>query len=110
MWCWRCKQEVPMLDENEYAVIARLFHESTSSVKAFRRAHEISLKDTPLQELYKPVCAEYERIAGVKELDHNEILKHRISLYGPSCKNCSKPLQTPKAQLCGTCMHPIQGQ
>jgi hypothetical protein len=110
MWCWRCKREVPMLDEEEYAVIARLFNASTSSVKDFRRAHGTSLKDTPLQELYKPVCAEYERMTGVKESDHDEILKHRISLYGPPCKQCHKPLRTPKAKLCGACMHPVQGQ
>lgn len=110
MWCWRCKQEVPMLDEDEYAVITRLFKESTSSVKDFRRVHGSSLKDTPLRELYRPVCAEYEHITGMKESNHNEILRHRISLYGPPCKSCSKPLRTPNAKLCGACMRPVQDQ
>jgi len=97
-----------MLDEEEYAVIAHLFHESTRAVKDYRRTHRASLQETPLAELYKPVYMEYERITGVNESDHNEILKHRISLYGPPCKHCQKPLRTPEAKLCGACMHPVQ--
>jgi len=96
-----------MLDEEEYAVIARLFNESTLAVKDFRRKHETSLQDTPLTELYAPVCAEYERITGMKESDHDEIMKHRISLYGPPCERCQKPLRTPNANLCGACMNPV---
>ena len=99
---------MPMLDEVEYAEIARLFSESTLAVKDFRRMHETSLQDTPLAELYEPVYAEYERITGMKESDHDEIMKHRISLYGPPCKQCNKPLRTPQAKLCGACMHPVQ--
>lgn len=25
LWCWRCKMEVPMLDENEYAKAEKLY-------------------------------------------------------------------------------------
>jgi hypothetical protein len=99
---------MPMLDEEEYAEIARLYQEATSAVKEYRRAHETLLKDTPLHELYGPVCTQYERITGVKESDHDEIMKHRISLYGPPCKNCQKPLRTPRAKICGACMFPVQ--
>lgn len=107
MWCWRCKQQVPMLDEEEYAVIARLHSQATLATKDFRRTHETSLKDTPLYEIFKPVCAEYEQITSMNEENRNEILKHRISLYGPPCKQCHKPLRTPKARFCGYCMHPV---
>lgn len=107
MWCWRCKQEVPMLDEEEYAEIFRLYSAATLDVKNFRRTHETSLENTPLHELYKPVCTEYERITGMCESDYDEIMMHRISLYGPPCKRCQKPLRTPKAKICGACMHPV---
>ena len=108
MWSWRCKQDVPMLDEKEYSVIARLFRESTLAVKDFRRTHETSLQDTPMSEIFEPVYAEYERITGMKESDHDEIMKHRISLYGELCTQCHKPLRTPLAKLCGACMYPVQ--
>ncbi|MFZ1086172.1 MAG: hypothetical protein WAN35_14505 [Terracidiphilus sp.] len=99
-----------MLDEGEFALIVLLHNESRLAIKDFRRTHQTSLKDTPLQELYKPVCVEYERITGRKEMNHDEILKHRISLYGPPCKHCKKPLRTPKAKLCGACMQPVQAE
>jgi hypothetical protein len=97
-----------MLDEDEYAVIARLFREATEATKEYRRRWEVSLANTTLHELFAPVCVEYERITGMKESDHNEILKHRISLYGRPCKNCHKPLRTPKAKVCGACMFPAK--
>jgi hypothetical protein len=107
MWCWRCKQDVPMLDETEYAEVARLYSKSTLAAKEYRLRWETSLADTPLHELFEPVCAHYERITGVQESNHDEILKHRISLYGPPCKRCHKPLRSPKAEFCGACMHPV---
>ena len=83
VWCWRCKQEVPMLDEDEYAGIARLYSEATMATKEYRRTRGVSLQDTPLHVLYEPVCAEYKRITGMKESNYNAIMHHRISLYGP---------------------------
>lgn len=106
MWCWRCKQDVPMLDEEEFAEISHLYSVATFAVKGYRRTHETSLENTPLHELYEPVYVEYERVTGTKELNHDEIMKHRISLYGPPCERCQKPLRTPKAKVCGACMHP----
>jgi hypothetical protein len=107
MWCWRCKRDVPMLDESEHAEIARLHNESALAAKEYRRRWDASLADTPLHELFAPVCAHYERMTGEKESDHDEILKHRISLYGPPCKRCLKPLRSSKARFCGACMNPV---
>jgi len=107
MWCWRCKQEMPMLDEAEYAEIARLHSESTLAAKEYRRQSDTTLADTPLRDFFAPVYAHYEQLTGVREQDHDEILHHRISLYGPPCNQCRKPLRTPKAKLCGACMHPV---
>jgi hypothetical protein len=96
-----------MLEEDEYAEIAHLHKESTLATKEYRERLAVSLANTPLHELFAPVCAQYECITGVNESDHNEILNHRISLYGPPCKRCNKPLRTPKARICGACMCPI---
>jgi hypothetical protein len=107
MWCWRCKQEMPMLDEAEYAGIARLYKESMLATKEFRRTWGIPLEHASIHERFAPVRTEYERITGVKEPNENAIMHHRISLYGPPCNQCRKPLRTPKAKLCGACMHPV---
>jgi hypothetical protein len=110
MWCWRCKQEMPMLDEDEYAVITRLYHEAFRATKEFRRLWGIRLENASIHERFEPVRAEYERMTGMKESNENAIMHHRISLYGPPCKNCHKPLRIPRAKLCGACMHSVDEQ
>ena len=62
---------MPMLNEEEFAGIARLHRDATLAVKEFRRVHGTSLKDTPLRDLYKPVRAECERMTGLKESNEN---------------------------------------
>jgi len=93
LWCWRCKRDVPMLDDEE-----------------FKRA--ISLRGTGEGDLWQgefgPVLQEYERITGFHESNVNAFYHHKISLYGPPCRNCGKPLRTPRAKLCGSCMKRAQ--
>jgi hypothetical protein len=96
-----------MLDEVEYAGIARLYRQGFSAAKEFRRTWGIPLENTSIHERFAPVRTQYERMTGMKEPNENAIMHHRISLYGPFCKRCHKPLRTPKAQFCGACMHPV---
>ena len=90
LWCWRCKFEVPMLDDNE-----------------FQRA--LSFKGSGTGEMrereFGPVLAEYERITGFRETNINAFYHHVVSLYGPPCRVCGKPLRTPKSKLCAACGH-----
>ncbi|MGD0548185.1 MAG: hypothetical protein ABR991_10225 [Terracidiphilus sp.] len=97
-----------MLDEDEYFLISYLYTESIRAAKEFRRTWGIPLENASIQERFAPVRIEYERITGMKESNENAIMHHRISLYGPPCKQCHKPLRTPKANMCGSCMHPVQ--
>lgn len=109
LWCWRCKCEMPMLDEDEYAEVACLYNESIRAIKEFRERHGVPLKDASIHERFRPVRDEYERLTGIKESNENAIMHHRLSLYGPPCKRCQRPLRTPKAKLCGSCMFPVEG-
>jgi hypothetical protein len=56
-----------------------------------------------LDELFDPVRAEYERMTGMADCHHNAIMHHRISIYGPPCVHCGKPLRTPRARFCAAC-------
>jgi hypothetical protein len=107
MWCWRCKQEVPMLDEDEFAEVASLYGQGISATKEFRRKWGIPLENASTHERFEPVRVHYEQITGMKESNENAIMHHRISLYGPACKRCRKPLRSPKAKFCGACMQPV---
>jgi CheY-like chemotaxis protein len=86
LWCWRCKMEMPMLDDEEFEQVV-----SRSSAG----------------DPFSGMLAEYERITGYGETNPNAIYHHRLSLYGPPCHSCEKPLRTPQAKLCGACMTPF---
>jgi hypothetical protein len=104
MWCWRCRRDVPMLDEDEFASVAALYRESTSGIKGYRQEHGSGLKATlDLNDWYEPVRREYEAMTGMADCHENAIMHHRISLYGPPCHACGKPLRTPRAKLCAAC-------
>src|SRR5271165_941925 len=94
LWCWRCKMEIPMLDEDEFKLV-------TSK----RGAKEGESKNDMWERLFGPVLREYERITGFHETNPNAVYHHRLSLYGPPCVNCGKPLRTTRARFCAACGH-----
>jgi len=106
LWCWRCKADMPMLDEQEYAEIACLHRNGIESVKDYRKRTGAPLENVSMQDHYATMLARYEEITGYKETNPNAIVHHRLSLYGPPCTTCGKPLRTPRAKLCGSCMSP----
>ena len=95
MWCWRCRADVPMLDEDEYHQVISL--RGTGA-------------DGSLQErIFGPVLAEYERITGFRESNPNAIFHHRIADFGAPCEFCGKPLRTAWDKACGDCKKPVGG-
>jgi hypothetical protein len=83
LWCWRCKSEVPMLDEKEYAEFANLYGDAIQGVKELRKRSGVSLEDPSIHERFQPVRTLYERLTGMKDCHQNAIMHHRILLYGP---------------------------
>ena len=106
LWCWRCKCDMPMLDEQEYAEVTALFRGGMRNLKNARAETEEALKSVPLSEHFGAMLKRYEAITGFRETNPNAVMHHRLSLYGPLCERCGKPLRTPKAKLCGSCMAP----
>ena len=108
LWCWRCQCVVPMLDEDEFASVADVYNDAMKGTKEFRERWGVSLENASIEERFKPVRTLYERLTGMKDCHENAIMHHRVSLYGPPCEHCNKPLRTPNAKLCGNCMYPVQ--
>lgn len=97
-----------MLDEEEFAEIYALYSNAFRLAKGIRRDTGVAIQHPSVKESFEPVRAKYQSITGFYEPNENAIMHHRISLYGPPCANCGKPLRTPKAKLCGNCMFPAQ--
>jgi hypothetical protein len=81
-----------MLDDDEWKSVSSLFHKGP--------------KGNPKEETFALALREYERITGFHETNPNVLYDHRLSKWGPPCERCGKPLRTPRAKLCGSCMHP----
>jgi hypothetical protein len=85
-----------MLDDDEYTRLRRLMGPG-------------AMGDTREQR-FVPVLQEYERITGFRETNTNALFHHQLSLYGPPCVNCGKPLRSPQAKLCAACITPVVKQ
>jgi len=98
---------MPMLDEDEYAEALKLYGEGITATKEFRELWNLPLLSAKREDRFRPLLDTYERLTGIKETNPAAIMHHRLSLYGPPCERCNKPLRTPKAKLCGACMFPV---
>lgn len=103
IYCWRCRMEMPMLDEEEFAVIDALWKDAFMTTKEFREKHGPPLEDDPIIERFRPMREAYKQMTGMDESNENTIMHHRISIYGPPCERCGKPLRTPQASFCAAC-------
>jgi hypothetical protein len=97
-----------MLDEPEFARVAKQYRVSTQAVKDVRARRSATLKATPTAELYRPVQQLYMRLCKKAGLEPvivapNHVLKHRLAAFGPPCHHCGKPLRTPAARMCAEC-------
>jgi ribosomal protein L37E len=107
LWCWRCKAEMPMLDEVEFAEMWRLYGDGMKATKEFRQKWGLPPEGMESAVRFKPLLDRYEQLTGMKKTNPNAVMHHRLSQYGPPCKRCGKPLRTPEAKLCGACMFPV---
>jgi hypothetical protein len=99
---------MPMLDEEEFAAVNELYKQAFSATKEFRRKWGIPLETALIEERFRPVRDLYSLLTGMEDCHENAIMHHRFANFGPPCARCGKPLRTPKAKICGSCMAPRQ--
>ncbi len=104
-----------MLDDDEWAIIMRA-HEhwddperslgvinAERSRRGLNPLRPIAHEQHPTRHRYQYLLAGYQLFTGVEESNPNAVWHHVVSLYGPMCPVCGKPLRTPKARLCAAC-------
>ena len=117
MWCWRCKMDIPMLEPDEAREVFGLRNRGlvTLDIESVRRIYEECAGDSEglhkrleFEREHGGVLREYERITGFHETNPVALLHRQVDHYGPPCTWCRKPLRTPNAQVCGSCMGMVQ--
>ena len=91
-----------MLDESEFVEVSALYAEAMRSLKVYKIDHAQDGQDV-IHARFQPVRGAYLRLTGFAEGNHNAIMHHRLSLYGPPCTACARPLRTPLARHCAAC-------
>jgi hypothetical protein len=92
-YCWRCRVEIPMLDETQFEQV--LIELMFGGDAMHRRV--------PEAEAYRSALDLYEEFTGVRETNFRALYHHRIAMYGRPCAHCGKPLCTPAARFCAAC-------
>jgi hypothetical protein len=72
--------DVPMLDEEEFAIVEELYREGMRATKEFRERHGLPLSECSMKDRFRPVLDAYEKLTGMRETEPNAVMHHRISL------------------------------
>ena len=101
-FCWRCKIEIPMLEEAEWKRLAPLLTNHIAETKRIRKEKNCDLA-TAKSLAETAACDLYFEMTGFRETNINALWHHRLSLYGKECPKCGHLLRTPKARFCANC-------
>ncbi|WP_310394038.1 hypothetical protein [Hymenobacter sp.] len=107
LWCWRCRQEMPMLETAEAALAQRAYSGGMPVVEAeARRRGRVFVPmqlDSLVARRQQPMLEMYRLLTGFDETNPNAVWHHEVDQYGPPCPRCQKPLRTPEARFCAAC-------
>ena len=90
--------DVPMLDELEFERVSAAYH----------AAFEPRAGAGSERARFQRVLETYRETTGFDETNPNAVMHHRLSLYGPPCDACGKPLRSPTAKFCAACGAPAK--
>jgi hypothetical protein len=100
--------DIPMLDEHEWGEILPRLMSGIEQIKRYRVDDNVSLAEArrAIDESENGALTRYFEITGFRETNTNALWHHRLSLFGPRCGVCGKPLRTPRARMCVACGTP----
>lgn len=103
-YCWRCKTDVPMLDEREWAQIEPVLRRSIKTVQGIRERTGANLQEALTGTAWRTeVDRIHLQLTGLLIADPMEIWHHRLADRGPPCPACGRLARTPRAKRCPEC-------
>jgi len=101
-YCWKCKREMPFLDEQEWQRIEPLLPIAKQELIDYRLTHDCDL--TTARRNCNPQATQlFESITGFPGIHFDTISHHRLYDWGKECPRCGHLLRTPKASFCANC-------
>lgn len=88
-----------MLDEDEYSLVMAAKDKVWKEQEKYISGKLNNFK----QALDGAILNTYNELTGFNESNVIAVYHHRISIYGPPCGSCGKPLRTPLAKFCAAC-------
>ena len=101
LWCWRCKMDIPMLEDDEFEQVLAA-RKSGERRSVFHRLWQ-RREDIRGRFGQEKMLRAYNDITGFDETNPNAVYHHVVSAYGPPCEACGKVLRTPTASGCLEC-------
>jgi len=102
-YCWRCDMIIPMLNEQEWEFMEPALRQAIIDIQEYRAANDCSLGEAAKKAHGQAALRLYHQLTGFNETNADAIWHHRLSIYGPPCHACGKPLRTPQASYCPAC-------
>jgi hypothetical protein len=92
-----------MLEEHEWEQVGAALSDGIRQIQDYRALHGASLAEARQHVSGTDALDRYFALTGHRETDIDALWHHRLSLFGPPCSTCGKPLRTPQAKLCAEC-------
>ena len=103
LYCWRCKIDIPMLEEHEWKQVEPYLVTGIEQIKQYREKYHASLGEAKATGYGKEALKIYNELAALTRPIQTHCGTHRLSEFGAPCSSCGKPLRTPTAKHCAEC-------
>ena len=107
-FCWRCQDNVPFLEENEWAEFEPYARGTVRALKQYREETGAGLAEAKLAVEDSAVRRFFE-MTGYRLPSWESAYHHRLADWGPECDGCGHLLRTPMASFCANCGKRVTG-
>ncbi len=101
-YCWRCRRDMPFLDEEEWQAVEPLLAGAAQAIKDYRSKNQCDL-GTARRNCKPEATEKFFELTGMSDIHFDIIWHHRRKDWGIECQKCHRLFRTPKASHCANC-------